>query len=167
MIRLWTQQGKDFDLTDKGGRLDPSRSQYAGANADSTPDYCDRLKALFDLVGTDQFIWCVDSTSHLEWYRPEPLFEWLIEVEQSAILGYVRDDPWSDYITGKTRELANSFSRSRPTDSTYSVLVQFPLLPAAIKDRWDLETKPPTSWRPRVTYRPPLAPGPASGIVGA
>ena len=138
-IRLWTQQGHGFDLT--SGRIDLSRSQYA-----TMVGYADKIGELARLVGTDQFIWCIDETDEFAFARPEPMYEHLIAVERDRILGYVRNDAWSAYIHGGER--ADVFSKTRPAGVSVSSLVGFPLSRAELIDKWDLSRgKRRKDWR--------------------
>jgi hypothetical protein len=145
-IKLWTQQGDDWDLTDAKRRIDVTRSEYAKTH----PHYVERVGRLARLVGTDQFVWCIDESSEFAFARPEPKYEWLIEIERGRILGYVQDDPWSQYIDGADLQIEEIFSTSRPSETGVSYLVKFPLLDAElIRPAWDLKDgRRPRGWRP-------------------
>jgi hypothetical protein len=145
-IKLLTQQGKSFDLLGKTGPVDVSRSEYARTH----PLYLDCRRALDAVVGKSQYLWCIDARESFV-YVPERKVEWLIEVDESAILGYVQDDPWEDFILGKRADLGDGFSRTRPAGDAIQMLVRFPFVSTEIVNWWDLEKgKPPLRGR-----RPP------------
>lgn len=147
-IRLWTHQGDDWDLTGKKGLIDHTFSQYAKSH----PLYVARIGELARLVGTDQFVWCVDEAGAREYVYSEsqPFYEWEIEVERSRILGYIQDGPWYEYVKGAELNLGEIFSKSEPLAKRFSYLVESPLSETELPRYWDLKQgKPPRDWRKR------------------
>ena len=148
-IRLWTQQGDDFDLMGKSGPIDVTRSQYAKTH----PRYLEQIGNLARLVGTDQFLWCFDETGQMVYLESQPLFEWLIAVKAGRILGYVHTADWSEFIQGADPRIDAMFSKSRPAASDLTYLVEFPLSGTELIDYWDLKKgRPPSGWRPRPSF---------------
>lgn len=88
-MQLWTYQSQDFSLTE--GRVDPKRSEFA-------KDHPDAYRKLYDLLGTDQIIWC--STTNDEKRLWLHRHEWELDVPESAFFRIVDCMVWNG-ILGK------------------------------------------------------------------
>lgn len=118
---LITRHSADFDPL--GEQLYPGLSPYT----ESFHDYVQKRYELAQLVGTDQFIWCVDERCPLRHYESVKPIEWHIKVDVARILGFVSDHQWDAFLKGHADHADGVLSRVYPPGNGYSVLVRFPI----------------------------------------
>lgn len=121
MPLLKTRQSEDFDPL--RGPLDRSRSPYA----ESFDDYPAKCADIAALVGTDSFLWCYPEKRPFQFYEGVKPVEWVINVSDNRVLGFVDDERWFQYVKEGDYLPRSVFSASRPPVDEYSVLVNFPL----------------------------------------
>lgn len=121
MPQFKTRHSEDFDLLSDA--LDRRRSPYA----ESYSDYPTRCQHLASLVGSDTFIWCIPGRHKFRAYEHEKPVEWVINVSEERILGFVDEARWYQYLAGGDHLAGSVFSTSRPPSEEYSVLVAYPL----------------------------------------
>ena len=118
---LKTRHSADFDPS--RGPLDRSRSPYA----ESFNDYPDKCTVLASLVGTDSFLWCYPMEYPFRFYECAKPVEWMINVSDNRVLGFVDDERWFQYVKDGDYLPRSVFSASGPPAKECSILVSFPL----------------------------------------
>jgi hypothetical protein len=91
-IRLWSfHEDGDFSLTE--GRVEIARSRYYR----SSPDIADAYHRLWEIVRTDQLVWCYTKR---EDFKPTSVrkWEWALKVPRSAILRFIDGSVWNRII---------------------------------------------------------------------
>lgn len=121
MILLRTRHCLEFNPT--SSPLDPDLCPYA----DSYDDYTIKRKALGQLVGTDDFIWCIPKERQFAKYEMIKPVEWIIQVNEDRVRGYVHDQNWFDYLEGRKASHEEVYFTDYPPEAEYSVLVDYPL----------------------------------------
>src|SRR5580704_15732454 len=104
-MQLWTHQPSPFRLDVLPLPLDPKRGAYW--NAVQGPDFCYQEVAplLWELVKTDQFLWCCTLRGMFQRQTADvDLVEWEINAPQSSILAYIDALIWEDIVRGKPRK---------------------------------------------------------------
>lgn len=127
MTLLRTRHSLEFNPV--SSPLDPDLFPYA----DSYEDYRDKRQDLGRLVGTNDFIWCISASHNFRHYEIIKPVEWIIQVHDSRIRGYICDQSWFDYLEGRRPSLEGAYSTDNPPENEYSVLVDYPLQQDEIK----------------------------------
>jgi hypothetical protein len=121
MPKFLTRHPEGFSLT--SGHLDQHCSPYAA----SYPSYPEKIAALAQVIGTDQFLWVIDIARGFPHYEMCKLAEWEVEVPEARILGYIDEDQWFAFVQSDSRVLPPCFSADRLEIGQVSVLLPFPL----------------------------------------
>jgi len=125
-MRLKTRHEEGFHLCGDNGPLDPSRSPYGSLFGVEV--YMAKCTVLHKHVGTSQFLWCISASRSFLFYEKQKPIEWCIDMEPSRVLGYVKKDLWSEFLTGKQIEPDEFFSRTNKwKDGEIDVLVAYPV----------------------------------------
>ena len=127
MTLLRTRHSLEFNPL--SSPLDPDLSPYA----ESYEDYKTKRQDLGRLVGTNDFIWCIPASRDFRHYEIIKPAEWVIQVRDSRILGYICDQNWFDYLEGRRSDLEGVYFQDNPPEYEYSVLVDYPLQQDEIK----------------------------------
>ena len=128
MTLLRTRHSLEFDL------LSSPLEQDLFPYAESYDDYEDKRNDLGQLVGTINFIWCIPASRIFRKYEIIKPVEWVIQVSDSRIRGYVHDQNWFDYLEGKSSSLEGVYFPDSPPKDEYSVIVDYPLQKEEIKE---------------------------------
>ena len=108
------------------GPLDPSKSPYTLAYTREV--YTAKRKVLHEHVGTSQFLWCIPASRSFPYYESQKPVEWCIDMEPSRVLGYVKEDRWSEFLAGREMEPDEFFSPTpKWADHEVSVLAAYPV----------------------------------------
>ena len=121
MIDLRTRHSFEFNLV--SDRLDSDVFPYA----DCYPDYVDKRTELGQLMGTNDFIWCIPASRIFRHYEMIKPVEWIVQICDERILGYVHDQHWFDFLQGTRLSLKGVYTKKNPPQDEFSVLVQYPL----------------------------------------
>lgn len=116
-----TRHDRAFSLT--SGGLDRSRSHYF----ESFSDYLERHSELEKLVGVKDFLWSFESQHRPKTFEMSKPVEWTVRVGRERIIGYVDEEAWFAFLSGKSETLGNCFTKERPDVLRPSVLLPFPL----------------------------------------
>jgi len=84
-MKLWTWHGRSFSITE--GHVDHTRSDYC----QDVRGYTQAVARLGCMLGSDQFLWCLDYRVENPWPRR---VEWSLEVPDDAILAFVDTLVW-------------------------------------------------------------------------
>ncbi|MHC4327506.1 MAG: hypothetical protein ACYSWW_05225 [Planctomycetota bacterium] len=90
-------------------------------------NYVNKRKELGRLVGTNEFIFCIPLSCPFKFYESFKPVEWVIQIPDSRIRGYVHEQNWFDYLDGKKSNLEGVYFEDNPHGIEYSVLVDYPL----------------------------------------
>lgn len=118
---LKTRHSVDFDPS--CDPLDRSRSPYT----ESFNDYSDKCAVLASLVGADSFLWCYPVEHSFRSYESVKPVEWIINVSDKRVLGFVDDERWCQYLEDGNYLPQSVFSTSGSPAKECSILVSFPL----------------------------------------
>ena len=118
---LRTRHATAFDLLGSH-LLDPARSPYT----DYFTTYVECRATLSTVLGTNQFLWCIDATREFPYYEAFKPIEWLIRVSPERILGFVREVPWYRFLRGVALDIDQIYSPNQPGEAS-SILVPYPL----------------------------------------
>lgn len=128
MTLLRTRHSLEFDLLSSPLRQDlfPYTEAYE--------DYKDKRGDLGKLVGTIKFIWCIPASCFFKYYEMIKPVEWVIQVSNSRIRGFVHSQKWFDYLEGKKQSLEGVYFPDSPPKNEYSVIVDYPLQKEEVKE---------------------------------
>ncbi|MEN6576692.1 MAG: hypothetical protein ABFD90_10140 [Phycisphaerales bacterium] len=131
MMRLKTRHSRDFSLCGECAELDPSQCPYVLAYPDV---YEAKRKVLSDYLQTSQFLWCIDARRDFLAYESQKPMEWIIEVEESRIVGCVNEDRWLQFLENGHVPLVSFASRSGNIwrGAPIALLAAYPLRPEEI-----------------------------------
>jgi hypothetical protein len=130
-MRLKTRHSRDFSLCGENGELDPSQSPYLVAYPEV---YEAKRKVLSDYLHTSQFLWCINARRDFPAYEIQKPVEWIVEVEESRIIGCVNEERWLQFLENGHLPLSFFASKSGNiwSGASISLLVAYPLRPEEI-----------------------------------
>jgi hypothetical protein len=109
-MQLWTWQSKDFSLADESQKVESIKhSCYLTKNPDpnSKEKHQEAYNKIFQILGTDQLIWCfpinrdaVDYRSIEEFVKNQHCLLWELDIPENEIKWYC-ESAWHSLRTGK------------------------------------------------------------------
>src|SRR5438034_1594324 len=101
-MQLWTHHPSSFRIDALVLPIDPRRGQHWNYQAKNFR-YRGVAPMLWELVGTDQFLWC--CTLRGMFVRPteeDDLVEWEINAPPSKIIAYISSPVWENLVWSKS-----------------------------------------------------------------
>ena len=139
MITVYTWQGNDFDLF--SGIIDQSKSRYA----ESVSDYLKKIEVLNQIIGSNQYLWAFLNSSQHQLFEICKPVEWVLEIANSDILGYVNNPIWEQFLYYGDEDLdLNNLVQQEIIDRIdQSALVRHPIEATKIRRKRIYEIKNP------------------------
>jgi hypothetical protein len=122
MAKYLTRHADGFILT--AGKMEPIHCPYVEFGY---PDYVQKRAALSAIIGTNQYLWARDVATGFRKYEMIKPVEWLVQVAEERLIGYVDEDRWFRFLQGQLPIVDGCFTKDRPTNCNCSVLLPFPL----------------------------------------
>ena len=136
-MQLWTHHPEAFKVDADDLRIDHTCGTFWNLEC---PGFRYRaiLPKLFDLVGSNQFLWCCTRRGKFaRTSEAHDLVEWELHVPESAMIAVFRVSVWEDLIWSLSDDWSNLILTERPTVAADDInaLVSVPL-PKDSATRW-------------------------------
>jgi hypothetical protein len=127
-MQLWTHHPSTFRLDLPDLKLDPKRGSYWRIK-DESFRYRELAPRLWEMIGTDQFVWCCTIRDWFMNSEDADLVEWEINSPPSRVLAFVRSPVWEALVWSKSDSWDGLFL-DPPTEGREDVhaLVTVPLV---------------------------------------
>ena len=129
-MRLYTHHDPNFNIIDS--EIDLNKSLYY-----SEEDWSEFKRAydwLFEIIGTDQVVWCYPSDDNYDWAHGFEEKLWVLDVPEEYVIGSIDDTVWH-HVISDTHYIPEAFYNNIPEDKIDSVI-----------EKWESENKKEKTW---------------------
>lgn len=154
-MQLWTYHPAGFAVDNLPLPIDPAKGRHWN---EPSLMYKAAVQALFQKIGTDQFLWCCsvrDAFPPIS-YATDPI-EWELNVPEVQILAFISEPVWDDILKGRRDDWEGVIVTDRPIEpkGQLSALVRVPLPREWVTLRGKLVRK---DWREEAEWLKTLTP---------